>query len=81
MQDADNLNSTCNRSVEGKIFTDHDTSDICSNILPRNTYARLGRDEFPSFFYSIKQPVRRWWIFHRDTEPDFDKAFFGLRAL
>jgi hypothetical protein len=79
MQDADNLNPIRDRAVEGKIFTDHDTSDTCSNIVPRNTYARLGRDESPSFFYPIKQPVGSAGIFHRDAGPDFDEVFFSLR--
>ncbi len=57
MQDAHNLDPISNRTVEGKIFTDYDTSDACSDILPHNAYARLGRNEFPPFLYPIKQPV------------------------
>jgi hypothetical protein len=79
MQDAYNLNPIRNGAV-GKIFADHDTSDACSNIFPRNTYARLGRNEFPPFLHSIKQPIRSGWIFHRNIGPDFDKVFFGLRT-
>jgi hypothetical protein len=51
MQDAHNLDPIGNRTVEDKIFTDYDTSDACSDILPHNAYARLGRNEFPPFLY------------------------------
>jgi hypothetical protein len=80
MQDAHNLDPIGSWSVEGKVFTDHDTSDSYSNILPRNAYARLGRNEFPPFLYPIKQPVCGGWIFRRNTRPYFNKIFFGPRA-
>lgn len=80
MQDAHNLDPIRNRAVKGKIFADHNTSDACSDILPRNAYARLGCDEFPPFLYPVEQPVCGGWIVRRYAGPDFDKVFFGLRT-
>jgi hypothetical protein len=80
MQDAHDLYSIRNRTVESKIFANSDTSNIGSNIFPRDADARLGRNEFPPFLYPIKQPVRGGRIFPGDTGPDFDKVLFGPRT-
>jgi hypothetical protein len=80
VQDAHDLYSIRNRTVESKVFADDNTSNIGSNIFPRDAETRLGRNEFPPFLYPIKQSVRGGCIFPGDTGPDFDKVFFGLRT-